>query len=330
MKSYNRLDYIDIMKGILIIFVILGHSNLNKNVVDLIFCFHMPVFFIVSGYLCKEKSDLGYTKYFGRQIKKYMIPYIFYYIACAIVYEDYNFAHLLKCIYGGKAIGGVYWFITVLLLVKCIYFCFIKDRSNQLKLLLIFLLYIFSMLQADLWGELFRDKMLLPWNIDIVPISLVYYYLGIIIRKREYSIQLKEKKILVLLSLITIIIFIYLKIIVQIDYTVDMKYGAIGKFGINILIPFCFFFILKEISIYLEQYKLLAKVFLLCGTQSLTVMYLHILIRDKVMISIFENNYNTFLYVLVVLFISFVVNVVVKHLTSSLIICVKYLRKDFD
>ena len=43
----------DILKGILIIFVVIGHTNLKIPYFD-IFWFHMPAFFMVSGYLTKK------------------------------------------------------------------------------------------------------------------------------------------------------------------------------------------------------------------------------------------------------------------------------------
>jgi len=61
----NRLYYLDTMKGILIILVVLGHA-IQSTIPDyqhnflfrLIYSFHMPLFFLISGYLTlKEKHD---------------------------------------------------------------------------------------------------------------------------------------------------------------------------------------------------------------------------------------------------------------------------------
>lgn len=47
----QKKNYIDIAKGIGIILVILGHSGVNSEIKDFIYGFHMPLFFVISGYL---------------------------------------------------------------------------------------------------------------------------------------------------------------------------------------------------------------------------------------------------------------------------------------
>lgn len=70
-----RIDTFDILKGIGILLMIIGHST-GKMVWlrDFIFSFHMPLFFMISGYFFRPVP-------FGQQIvknfKRLMIPYLF-------------------------------------------------------------------------------------------------------------------------------------------------------------------------------------------------------------------------------------------------------------
>lgn len=50
----NRIPEIDILKGIAIILVVIGHTRVPGN--SFIYLFHMVVFFITSGYFYSEKS----------------------------------------------------------------------------------------------------------------------------------------------------------------------------------------------------------------------------------------------------------------------------------
>ena len=55
----GRLAYIDIAKGILIILVVIGHILkgsvfVTKAMIRIINAFHMPAFFIISGFLTNE------------------------------------------------------------------------------------------------------------------------------------------------------------------------------------------------------------------------------------------------------------------------------------
>ena len=53
----ERDDNIDIIRGILIVLVVLGHYG-EGLLHDVIFLFHMPVFLILSGYLFKRDKLL--------------------------------------------------------------------------------------------------------------------------------------------------------------------------------------------------------------------------------------------------------------------------------
>lgn len=53
-------DYkIDAIKGILIILVVIAPSRDGDTLHDFIFLFHMLLFFVISGYFCKEKVKLN-------------------------------------------------------------------------------------------------------------------------------------------------------------------------------------------------------------------------------------------------------------------------------
>lgn len=58
----KRIAYIDSIKGFAILLVVMGHTfhdfkGINMAFIDFIYAFHMPLFFIISGYL-------GYKKYY--------------------------------------------------------------------------------------------------------------------------------------------------------------------------------------------------------------------------------------------------------------------------
>ncbi len=57
-KNFNkgRLNYIDVAKGISIICIILGHSD-NWLIIRVVFTFHVPIFYFISGYFVNEKGS---------------------------------------------------------------------------------------------------------------------------------------------------------------------------------------------------------------------------------------------------------------------------------
>ena len=71
----KRVVWIDISRGIAIISVIIGHSLGNyfpNYLASVIFAFHMPIFFILSGYLYREKS---FSSIFKNNFFNLILPY---------------------------------------------------------------------------------------------------------------------------------------------------------------------------------------------------------------------------------------------------------------
>lgn len=53
--SNKRNDTYDIVKGIAIILMVIGHSGCPYYLKNYIYLFHMPIFYFVSGYFFNEK-----------------------------------------------------------------------------------------------------------------------------------------------------------------------------------------------------------------------------------------------------------------------------------
>ena len=74
-----KLKWINVAKGICIIAIILGHMG-QSNINNIVFAFHLTVFFILSGYTLKNnKID---NKYISTKFKRLMIPY---FITCFFI-----------------------------------------------------------------------------------------------------------------------------------------------------------------------------------------------------------------------------------------------------
>lgn len=77
-KEYNRvsraerLSWLDVLKGIGIILVAIGHIYSNRTVFNWLYSFHMPLFFLAAGWVYKEKPILTDIK---RRIQTIVVPY---------------------------------------------------------------------------------------------------------------------------------------------------------------------------------------------------------------------------------------------------------------
>ena len=107
MVKDNRNISIDSLKGLLIFLVVLGHSllgTLDENPLRyLIYSFHMPAFFFISGYLLDiDKLKLSsykniFTKYWHRMLKMWLVAWVIYTVY--VIRTDFSFVSICHQIY---------------------------------------------------------------------------------------------------------------------------------------------------------------------------------------------------------------------------------------
>ena len=115
----QRLDYFDQMKGLAMIFVVVGHMmlfafNINPSEPSKFIYFNMPMFFYVSGYLAYKRietvKELG--KRLGKRGMVLLVPYVMF-LTLYCVFSGYK--DIWGVIIGG---GGRYWFLYVLFFIS--------------------------------------------------------------------------------------------------------------------------------------------------------------------------------------------------------------------
>ena len=184
----SRIVQIDSLRGFAIFLVILGHSvlvfpvNMLENYYcqllhDLIYSFHMPLFFMIAGY-CYSCRD--YRSYVKRKFMRLMLPYIAfnvidmiprYLLAAFFNHKQTLTESITKMIFH----GGAYWFIYTLFIMFMIYpFIHALVRSSRTKMIM--LAVILFVLQFVKTGITLFDAERLIHN-------LFYFHLGVIVRE---------------------------------------------------------------------------------------------------------------------------------------------------
>lgn len=69
-KKNERVPVFDVLKGIGIFLVVLGHVTHHENLGSWIYAFHMPLFFMVAGFFYRPKDN-----YVWKQFKSLLVPY---------------------------------------------------------------------------------------------------------------------------------------------------------------------------------------------------------------------------------------------------------------
>lgn len=282
--SVERERWLDIAKGIAIIAVVFGHSG-EKLFSHYLFWFHMPLFFLVSGYLFKSvKGDIKSWSF--NKSKKLLIPYFSFGILILLIsfiLITPNVMNSVKqaagLVYGGRALKGIFgpfWFITCLLLTQII-FAIIQTKLKSTKVKVVFIASLYVLAHAITYFLSKKDgiQIPVPWAIDISLVALTYYsmgyYLKDIIRKCVSSVYIGFSFLIVSAVFVTLDYkgFIY--------YKLDMKYSIYNNFLLDLIIPLALVISILFISYHLEKLSLPLLSYL--GTRSLSIMYLHIVVN---------------------------------------------------
>lgn len=143
LQSNTRIAWIDWMKVICMYLVILGHFFPHGYVY--IYVFNVPVFFILSGYLCKkEESHILFLKKIARN---YILPLFFICIAMFIWNwfsweQNEKFIRSLYFLYyaliGSQKCLGTGWFIYTLIIIRVISHCSPSTTTSNLSLFCLF------------------------------------------------------------------------------------------------------------------------------------------------------------------------------------------------
>lgn len=73
---HKRVLWLDITKALAIILMVLGHTSIPKAAADFIFAFHMPVFFLASGW-CMNWGKYSFGDLLKRRCKTLLLPSLF-------------------------------------------------------------------------------------------------------------------------------------------------------------------------------------------------------------------------------------------------------------
>ena len=143
-KNENRNPMIDVLKGILIIAVVLGHAASNKNSdldnnIPFLLCYswHMFLFMGVSGYLVGMSKILDAT-WVKKRLLRLFLPLVSWATLTLIVTNNFSLINLFKFVF----IDPVYWYLFVQFVFEIIYFISQKLKKYSMLSIILFLLLI--------------------------------------------------------------------------------------------------------------------------------------------------------------------------------------------
>ncbi|WP_155890937.1 acyltransferase family protein [Ectobacillus panaciterrae] len=307
----KREVWLDAAKGLCMILVVAGHAYKQKDYITYIYWFHMPFFFLLSGYVSKPVHQWPQLRGFIRKrAKQLLVPYFIYLGSFTLLRYAWEFINgntvpswygkdLWNLMIGGRFITGyygVFWFITCLFLTQIVFAVILllfKARWGQFAA--IGFLYMAAHAEAYyvslLKGSNPSLNLVAPWNIDVVFIAVFYYSIG-------YFAKPYLKRIpswITAFCTASSAIFIFLQDRGLLDYHLSMKYLRYENVMLDAFIPlvmtvsFCGIFQLLQRTMKLSFFTFLNK-------KSMIIMYLHIG-TNKLFLEIFD--YGNMLYTII-------------------------------
>ena len=286
----GRINYLDSAKGIGIILVCVGHAITNARasidsdysvLLQFISQFHMPLFFLLGGMVFSDKYVVNPIKSSWKKFKAYYIPFVVYNMIFVllhnVMYEMYIFPdkYDIKMFIRTtvnvltmhiQEICGAMWFLRCLLTIVLLFIWirFISGKvahgkyQEPITAIIVVALAVFS--QTSVCPTFFK--------INLALYNMIFYYIGYLIRKYDFSRLIKKYKwILLVLGL-------------GVNVCVAMRFTyAIGGYSggyINIL-RFVVQIMGSIMILALVQWKPVSdsKLLIALGRKSLDIMALH-------------------------------------------------------
>lgn len=211
-NSKDRLAWVDTAKGVGIILMIIGHLVPSGTFLHRwIYSFHMPLFFILSGFVFnwERYRNVSYRPFLRKKSKQLLLPYLKTAIWCFVIFGlisgflmfgfTEQFLDLVtKYIVGilvsrGKAewMPGCtpLWFLVALFFAEILFFLLMKFKRMYLLAVLIPVGFVIS-----------KSNDFFLWNTDIAAFALGFLSFGFCLRK--YDLLLRQPFIVSMLAIV--------------------------------------------------------------------------------------------------------------------------------
>ena len=313
----ERIEYVDIAKGLGMLTIIWGHIVLTGITNSFVYAFHIPLFFFMSGMMYNKEKYPYFKDFFVSRIKSLLIPYSIYSVLTWIVWAIFSlvkggdvdlFAPLLQTIVaqgsGGFLVHNVpLWFVTCLFMVEMIYY-FISKLNNIVNLLVCLVCTIVGVLMMQ--PNVFFDFRLLPWNLEVAMAAMIFYSVGNLfvskVTHQKFIDFVKTRKGISLL--ITIVSFALLLLGAKFNGHVSMGSTTLGNPWVFYGAAFCgiVFMLFLCIATSLSFNDRVLKPILWFGKRSFDAMAIHNPIKG-IIVSIISAFISNNIYVGIVAFV---------------------------
>ena len=227
--SNSRLEYIDLFRAFGILSMIIGHVGFGKEINHFVHVYHMPMFFLISGYFFKSQP---LTKLIIKRAKTLLLPYLFWGLLHIIIYFftigriDVHAFYLMfweNTAESGIPIAGALWFLTAIFVSEVIFWFVQKIKANIIVETVISTAIAVAGIACATYLP-FR----LPFAIDVGMVGVLFFQFGKLLNE-------KFNRLLSLNLLLSILAVIVFSVLGFVNEYVNLRKGIYGIWILFIL-----------------------------------------------------------------------------------------------
>lgn len=286
-RKQSRDNSVDIAKGIGIILVLWGHTFSACPILQQICYFHMPLFFMLSGFFMKYEN-IWLVLY--KKIRTILIPFLFFYLACVLIkeclyYHQNGIFNMQLSFFSTKQINYPLWFLICLFFSEIIYQILLYKSTLWKGHFVISMVLLSAFISYVLYIEGVTIKLWISQSLLVLP----FMHIGHLYKKYINKIKKYYGLLLILMSL-----FFLIGIIFEVKTDIaDLKISmnpilfylpAFGGAGLTIILS----------DLIAEKYS--SKILRQLGIYSLFIFALHANMGflDSLLTKIVLCSYNAF------------------------------------
>lgn len=332
MQEKQRIQYIDLAKGIGIIAVIIGHMGMWK-LNKIIYSFHMPLFFLLAGAFISQKY--GKKQYALKKAKQLLIPYVFICVILillavleCIVKGDFN--NIVNTVlewvaaslygsgnlelYGISRIGAI-WFLLAMFM-SCVFVRGISEKKY-----------------ASVWvalvvvvGYIITKWIWLPFSIQAAMVASGYVYIGYFAKQKKVLEKRFKWSIEILIFTLWILVIMFGQINMAKNLYEYGMFSFVGALcGVYVILILCKYFDEKNIS------TTISKVLTFYGKNSLIILCFHFIELEMFPWGYFQNILaGAGMTTWMILVLKFAVKMFIANFSVLIVRKIGFLRKMFS
>ncbi len=276
----QRINYIDNLKAFGIFTVVLGH--MASPLSTFIYSFHMPLFFVISGFFIKTHLDI--KEFIKRDFKRYMVVYFVFSTIGVLVetlkrfvlhrqaldylYEFKGIFYYMDFLHLSHTYAFILWFLPTLFFSRLLLILIVSKVKNIFIELLIVCIFFITSFYVDL-----------PFAIDNALNALLFVFVGYV-----YFNYFKDKNIILIL-IPTLISLYYL-------YGIPILNMALKKYQslfVNIIWALC---VIGIIIFLFKNINFKNKIISLWGMETMFIFIIHPYINNITYVVLKKINFN--------------------------------------